>query len=166
MAISDSESSSSNRDSDHRSRSRSRSRSRGRSRSRSYSPVRRVSVSTMTKPYKVRKRSPKRTKLRLERHLMENHDKLVDKIPEDATVMWIEYEKKAENSRNFPRSFCTGIRQVCRKRDPVTKRYVAIPPDGSEDDIYNMAIKFWNKKNKGKKKKRSSKKRVSAKKKK
>lgn len=139
-----------------RSRSRSGSRSRrrrqshsrhhSRSRSRSRSPINVAHVSTMTDSGMFRKRrSPRKPKLILQRHLLQNKKKFKNKIPAKATVMWLGSDNPNEKHRNLPQKpFCTGIRQLCRERDPVTKRYIQIPDDGSENDIYDITIYHEN----------------------
>lgn len=150
MTSSDSEQSSSSN------RNRSRSRSRSRSRNQSRSPS--VDMSTMTDPSMFRRRrSPRKSSLKLKRHLLENYDKYKNKIPINTSVMWIGSDNPREKFRNLPRiPLCTGARQLCRSRDPVTKRYVQIPDDGSEDDIYDITI-FHEKPKKTKKKKKKKK---------
>lgn len=138
------------------SRHHSHSRRRSHSRSRSRSPINVAHVSTMTDSAMFRKRrSPRKSKLILERHLLENKKKFKNKIPAKATVMWLGSDNPNEKFRNLPQKpFCTGVRQLCRERDPVTKRYTQIPDDGSENDIYDITIYHENPKPRGKKRKK------------
>lgn len=43
---------------------------------------------------------------------------------------------------NLPMPTCEAIRRVCRYYDPVTKRYVAYPPDNSENRRYRFRVSY------------------------
>lgn len=154
MASSDSdESNRSTNQNQRRSRSRSGSRNRSRSRSRSRNRSSRVDASTMTDPSIFKKKKSRKKSLPLERHLMENYYKFIKKIPNTTSTLWIGSEDPNEKYRNLPRKpFCTGINQLCRERDPVTKKYIKVPDDGSENDVYDMVIYHQYPKKKKKKK--------------
>ena len=126
-------------------------RSRSRSRSRSLSPTRTKSQYTMTDTPvlvnqstitdKRRRRSPRGKKRHLVRHLAKNKDKFINTIKDYETVIWVEHEDPFENYRNLPsKPVCKGIRQICRYKDPVTRKYISVPDDGSEDDEYDINI--------------------------
>lgn len=133
-----------------------RQRSRSRSRSRSSSPNL-VDMSTMTDPTMFKKVKSRKKSLPLARHLLKNYFKYIDRIPNDTSTLWMASDNLNENYRNIPRKpFCTGINQICRERDPITKKYVKIPDDGSEDDVYDIVI--WHEYPKKKKKKKQSRK--------
>lgn len=82
--------------------------------------------------------SPRRKRLQYQSVLTPEK---IKNLKKQETGIYI-YPSDAEGDRNpnLPMTVCQGIRQICRYRNPQTKRYSAFRDDGSEEDQYLMDI--------------------------
>lgn len=63
-------------------------------------------------------------------------------LERDESAIYIYPANTRDKNLNLPKSISRGIRQICRYKDPVTKRYVPFPDDGSDDEEYEFHIKY------------------------
>lgn len=84
---------------------------------------------------------PRRGRLRLQKYMGVQRNR-VAQLPQNTSIMFVTPADESDTDRNFPGNICKGVRQVCRYRDPKTKRYTHFPDDGSEEDEYEMKIEY------------------------
>lgn len=137
---SSSESDSNSSENNIRSSSKSKSRSRSRSRSRSHS--KNQSRSESRSKSRSRSRSASIGRRRRLQYRTAIIPKKIKKLKRYETGIYLHPKNTKDRNKNLPGTICRGIRQVCRYKNPTTKRYSQFIDDGTENDRYLMRINY------------------------